>query len=163
MEVQNRIRELTPELVLEELDHALTEHFFSGRGWIGYKLVLPSLHAEVLQQIGRNSEFRRRRRSLITLNKSGRYGFITLNLSGKVIGGGISRFKMGVRVVDSLPVPRVVPDSEIEAYFTQDDVNCATKSGEGGEVEQDLIEAARVKRIDVTNKTREELLKLIYG
>ncbi len=95
------------EEALEDIDRTLTAHFLRGRGWRGFTLVLPKDYHDSILLASKSGKINRLHHIAIKMNPKGRTGKITLNLEGKVIGGGIRRLDVPVKIVDLLKQAKI--------------------------------------------------------
>jgi hypothetical protein len=152
------------ENALEDIDEALTQHYRGGRGWIGFVLAMSQEQADVLKVVSSHREIRHLRQFAVSFLKGHpRKGFITINLQGKVVGGGMNNFKMPIHIVDLLIHPKVIPQRDVKEYVKPIEEVGGALPQESTTIEPDLLEVARTRGIEVDGKTREQLMEEIFG
>jgi hypothetical protein len=149
-------------IALEDIDSTLTRHFLKGRGWIGFTLVVPKAFVDSILQASKASKLRHLNHIAIKMNSRGRGGKISLNLEGKVIGGGVRRLDVPVKVVDLCDHSMMVKDVDVKNYIEALPV-LPVVVGSESEIDPELLELATMRGIDVAGKTRTQILDLIGG
>jgi len=150
------------EDLLEEIDSALTSHYMRGVGWLGYVLAMPMIYAKTLSQISSFRQIQRLQRISVSLEKNKRQGLIVVNLQGKIVGGGMSNFRMEMHIVDLLPKPKVIRKTDVSKYIRPIMDIAGALMLDGKEIiEPILLETATLKNIDVTGKTRQQILDML--
>lgn len=148
----------TAESALEDMDASLTRHFYTGKGWIGYTLVIPREYASLIVETAKKKKLRMLQHIAVKFDPKGRAGKISINLEGKIIGGGIRKLDIPVRAVDTLTVAKIVKDEDVGSFMNE---LPTLPTVTGNDIDPELLAIAEMRNIDITGKTRSEIIDLI--